>query len=82
MTYPAAAGERFLATASGIMSLYEVAELIRKERPSLARNIADLQPLDASLYIAMSNQKAQQVLGWQPRSKEEAILASVDSLSK
>ncbi len=81
MTQPAAGGERFLATASGIMSLYEVAELIRKEKPALAGNIADLQPLDESLYIAMSNQKAQQLLGWQPRSKEEAILASVDSLS-
>ena len=82
MISPAAAGQRFLATASGIISLYEMAELIRKERPALAGNIADLQPLDASLYIAMSNQKAQLVLGWQPRSKEEAILASVDSLSK
>jgi len=82
MTHPEAAGERFLATATGIMSFYEVAELIRKERPEYAANIADLKPLDESFYISMSNEKAQRVLNWHPRSKEEAILASADSLSK
>ena len=80
MIHPAAAGQRFLAAANGIMSTYDIAELIRKERPEYSANIAGLSPLDRSLYIAMSNEKAQQVLGWQPRSKEEAILASVDSL--
>jgi len=81
MTHPAAAGERFLATATGIMSFYDVAELIRKERPEYANNIAALKPLDQSFYIAMSNEKAQRVLNWHPRSKEEAILASADSVS-
>lgn len=81
MTHPAAAGERFLATTTGIMSLYDVAELIRKERREYAANIADLKPVDESLYIAMSNEKAQRVLNWHPRSKEEAILASADSVS-
>jgi nucleoside-diphosphate-sugar epimerase len=81
MTDPAAAGERFLATASGIMSLYDVAELIRKERPAYAANITDLKPLDQSFYIAISNQKSRQVLNWHPRSKEEAILASADSVA-
>jgi nucleoside-diphosphate-sugar epimerase len=81
MTHPAAAGERFLATATGIMSFYDVAELIRKERPEYAANIARLKPLDQSFYIAMSNEKAQRLLNWHPRSKEEAILASADSLS-
>jgi nucleoside-diphosphate-sugar epimerase len=80
MTHPAAVGERFLATATGIMSLYDVAQLIRKERPEQAANIAELKPLDQSVYIAMSNEKAQNILGWRPRSKEEAILASVDSI--
>lgn len=82
MTNPKAAGERFLATSTGVMSLYDVAELIRKERPELADNIGDLQPLDPSLYITMSNQKAQDLLGWKPGSKEEAILASADSLTE
>jgi len=82
MVHPEANGERFLATSAGTMSLYDIAELIRKERPGLADNIADLQPLDPSLSIAMSNQKAQDMLGWKPRSKEQAILASADSLTE
>jgi len=82
MKHPAAAGERFLATSDGAVSFYDVAELIKKERPKLADSIADLQPIDFSLYSQLSNHKARTVLNWNPRSKEEAILASVDSLQK
>lgn len=82
MTHPAAKGERFLATSEGVMSLYDVAQLIRKEKADMAGEIADLKPLDQSLYITMSNEKAGRILGWNPRSKEEAILASVDTLGK
>jgi len=82
MTSPKANGERFLATSTGVMSLYDIAELIKKERPERAHHIAGLQPLDPSFTVVMSNQKAQDVLGWKPRTKEEAILASVDSLKE
>ncbi len=82
MTHPAAKGERFLATATGTMSLYDIAQLIRKERPEHSANIADLKPLDPSLNIAMSNDKAKKLLGWNPRSKEEAILSCVDSVAE
>lgn len=80
MTHPNAAGERFLANADQAMSFYDVAELIRKERPSISENIANMQPTPKVFYRQMSNQKARTVLNWQPRSREEAILASVDSL--
>jgi len=82
MTSPKANGERFLATSTGVMSLYDIAELIKKERPEHVHHIASLQPLDPSFTVVMSNQKAQDVLGWKPRTKEEAILASVDSLKE
>ena len=81
MTHPEAKGERFLAAADGVMSMYDVAQLIKTERKDLAAKIADLKPLDQSLYLSMSNQKARTVLGWIPKSKEESILASVDSLT-
>ena len=82
MEHPKAAGERFIASADGVMSFYDVAELFKKERPEQARNIATMQPTAKDFYIEMTNQKARTVLGWQPKSKEEALLASVDSLKK
>ena len=81
MVHPEAKGERFLAAADGVMSMYDVAQLIKTERKDLAPKIANLKPLDQSLYLSMSNQKARTVLGWIPKSKEESILASVDSLT-
>lgn len=82
MTAAKAAGERFLATSTGVMSIYDVAELIRKDRPELAGNIAALKPLDASSYIEMSNQKAKDFFEWEFISNKEAILASADSLTE
>jgi dihydroflavonol-4-reductase len=81
MIHPEAKGERFLATADGVISMYDAAGIIKKERPALAGDIADLKPLDKSMYLSMSNKKARTVLGWNPRCKEESILASADSLA-
>ncbi|MCE7039058.1 aldehyde reductase [Dyadobacter sp. CY312] len=82
MMHPDAAGERFLANSDGVMSFYDVAELIRKERPGLSGNIALMTPTPEEYYKQMSSKKAETVLGWKPRSREEAILASVDSVTK
>lgn len=79
MVLPEAKDQRFLATSDGVVSFYDVAQLIKKERPHQAGRIADLKPIDPTYYIAMSNQKAKDMLDWHPRSKEEAILASLDS---
>ena len=80
MSNPDAAGERFLANADGVMSFYDVAELIRAERPTISSNIARMQQTPERFYKQMSNQKAKTLLNWEPSSREEAILASVDSL--
>lgn len=82
MLSPEANGQRFLATSEGAVSFYDVAELIKKERPESASLIADLQPTAADAYTQMSNKKAVETLNWYPRSREEAILASVDSRPK
>ena len=79
MLHPQAAGQRFLATSEGAMSFYDVAELIKKERPKLAGKIATMQPTPVEEYTQMTNKKAAETLGWKPRTREEAILASVDS---
>lgn len=82
MEHPGAAGERFIACADGVMSFYDVAELFKSERPLYADKIAGMQPTPREFYKLMSNKKARTVLGWQPRSMEEALLASADSLIK
>jgi nucleoside-diphosphate-sugar epimerase len=79
MLHPEASGQRFLATSEGAMSFYDVAQLIKKERPGKAAKIADMKPTAQEFYTKMSNKKAGEILGWHPKSKEEAILASVDS---
>lgn len=79
MLHPAANGQRFLVTSDGAVSFYDIAQLIKKERPEKAAKIADMQPTAAEFYVKMSNQKAKDTFEWHPRTKEEAILASVDS---
>ncbi|WP_311948723.1 SDR family oxidoreductase [Mucilaginibacter terrae] len=79
MLHPEARGQRFLATSDGAVSFYDVAQLIKTERPQKADRIAEMKPTQPEMYTQMSNRKAVDILGWQPRSKEEAILASVDS---
>ena len=80
MTNPAANGERFLAASDGSVSIYDVAELIRKERPLRATNIANLKPISADRYVHMSTEKARTVLGWKPRSKETTLLETIDAI--
>lgn len=80
MLHPKANNERFLATSDGCLTFYDVAELIKQKRPERAEKIGAITPTPAEFYTAISNQKAKRLLHWNPRSKEEAVLASVDSL--
>lgn len=102
MITPEAAGQRFIATTDGMISMPEIAELLRKERPQLAeklskRTMPNWMLKGASHFNAtaregqfmaemnrnVSNAKAREVLGWTPiGTKEDAVLAAVDSLIK
>ena len=79
MLQPKAKGQRFLATSDGVVGFYDIAQLLKKERAEKSAGIAALQPISNEYYIKISNAKAREILGWEPRSKEEAILSSVDS---
>lgn len=78
MLNPKANGERFIATADGVVSYSDIAQIIRTERPELSGKICDLKPVDEDVYIHIDNQKAKAFFNWLPISKKEAILASVD----
>lgn len=80
MLHPNVAGERFIATSDDVMSFYDVAELFKKERPQYSSDIQNLEPIGKEFYKEMSNKKAKTILNWTPRSREEALLASADSL--
>jgi nucleoside-diphosphate-sugar epimerase len=80
MLHPNAAGERFIATSDDVMSFYDVAELFKKERPQYSSDIQNLEPIGKEFYKEISNKKAKTILNWAPRSREEALLASADSL--
>jgi nucleoside-diphosphate-sugar epimerase len=79
MLHPEAKGQRFIATSDGVVSFYDIAQLIKKERPERAGKVADMKPVAREFYLDISNQKAREILEWYPVSKEEAILASLDS---
>ncbi|MGI9580235.1 SDR family oxidoreductase [Chryseobacterium sp. RRHN12] len=82
MLHPQADGERFIATSEGVMSFYDVAELFKKERPQYTSTIKNLEPIGREFYKEISNNKARTILHWNPRSREEALLASADSLNE
>lgn len=61
MTTPEAAGHRFIASADGQITLQEIAELIRRERPAYAEKISTKKVPDVMLSIgALFNKEAQE----------------------
>lgn len=99
MTNPAASGQRFLALCGGIMTLPEVAVLLKEKLGEKALKVSTRKLPDWNVRIAAlfsptaknllpqlgryrnaSNEKAKTLLGWQPRTNEEAILAAAESL--
>ncbi len=99
MLDPAAAGERFVATAGPSLWMAEIARVIRdhmgtagarastRELPDFmvklaARGNPALKDVRAMLGVDMNvtSAKAISLLGWAPRSREDAILATAESL--
>ena len=98
MSDPRVAGERFLAVAGDCVSMFDVAQILKRRLEGTAkfprRQIPDWQMRIASLWNAearrtltnlgkvrnSTNAKARRVLGWKPRSTEEAIVATGESL--
>lgn len=100
MTNPAAAGERFLATAGQFMSVAQVAQTLKdrlgdaaravstRQLPNwLLRAVALFDPEVRGLLPELGKRKnatadkAQRLLGWNPRPPEEAIVATAASLA-
>lgn len=99
MTDPAASGERFLAVADGILTVPEVARVLRDRLGEVARRVPTRTLPDWVVRVAafvdpslrevsrrlgnhreVSNAKAKRMLGWAPRSNEELLVATAESL--
>ena len=99
MTDPAARGERFLAVADGILTVPQVARILRDRLGDVARRVPTrtlpdwivrlASAVDPSLsevarqlgqHREVSNAKARRMLGWAPRSNEELLVATAESL--
>jgi nucleoside-diphosphate-sugar epimerase len=99
MTDPRAKGERFIAVSGGLMSMLDIAIVLRtrlggaakkvptRELPNwlvrfgavFDRTMRPLLPLLDNTRRATSA-KAERLLGWTPRSREDAIAATAESL--
>lgn len=82
MTDPKAEGERFIAVVGEPMSIAEIARVLRRELGDDASQVADIDDPDPATFPSyqISNEKAKTVLGWDPVSREESVLASARSL--
>src|SRR5499427_2414854 len=101
MTDPAAKGERFIAVSGEVMSMLDIAKVLKARLGDAANKVPtrelpdwfvrvvalvdprmrQLRPLLGKIRNATSA-KAQRVLGWKPRSREDAIAATGESLVK
>ena len=101
MTDPAAKGERFIAVSGGVMSMLDIATVLRARLGEAARKVPTRQlpnwlvrlvsrfdPKLRPLLPLLDNTrhatsaKAERVLGWKPRPREDAIVATAESLVK
>jgi dihydroflavonol-4-reductase len=90
MTHPAAVGQRFIATAGDFLSLREIARILHArawQAPDwlvrlVAGRIAAMRPYLPELgkLKNATADKARHLLGWTPRSREETLLATAESL--
>ena len=99
MTAPEASGERFIAVSGDIISMLEIATVLRRRLGDAAKKVPmrqlpnwlvrfaalfdrTLQPLVPLLDNTRraTSAKAERMLGWKPRSREDALVATAESL--
>jgi dihydroflavonol-4-reductase len=89
---PAAKGERFLATAGDFISMVQIAHLVGVEATQLpneaVRAAAQRDPALAQTLPELgkvknaTSAKARRLLGWNPRTTEQTLNATVESLRR
>lgn len=99
MTAPEANGQRFIATAGGLLSMADIAGILKRRLGAAAAKVPSKRLPSWQVRLAAlfdprarqtvpnlgkrrpaSNEKSRRVLGWAPRSGEEAVVATAESL--
>ena len=96
MTHPAAKGERFMAVTGDVMSMVEIAKTLKPPRrrreacaeianSELVVRLASMCDPAAKLLPELGKyerdqRQSERVLGWKPRSPEDAFVATAESL--
>jgi dihydroflavonol-4-reductase len=99
MTNPAAKGERFVEVSGEVMSMLDIAKVLKARLGDAAKKVptrqlpnwfvrlaARFDPSMRQLLPLLDNirnatsAKAERILGWKPRPREEAIVATAESL--
>jgi dihydroflavonol-4-reductase len=99
MTNPAAKGERFVAVSGEVMSMLDIAKVLKARLGDAAKKVptrqlpnwfvrlaARFDPSMRQLLPLLDNirnatsAKAERMLGWKPRPREEVIVATAESL--
>jgi nucleoside-diphosphate-sugar epimerase len=101
MISPAAKGERFLAVAGDVVTLIDVAKILKKRLGPIARRVPSREMPDWLVRLLanfipdlrlialelgnvrnLTNAKAKRILNWTPRSNEDCIVATAESLQR
>lgn len=90
MLAPEAAGERFVATAGTDRSILDLAGILRDAFPAYRDRLPEVNlpddqtPANLTPQVGIrrdtTSEKAKRLLGWRPRSTEDAIVATAESL--
>ena len=101
MTSPVAKGERFLAVAGNVITLIDLAKILKERLGPIARRVPTREMPDWLVRILanfipdlklvapelgnvrnVTNAKARKLLNWTPRSNEDCIVATAESLKR
>lgn len=82
MTAEAARGQRFIGVSGDVVTLFDIAKILREKLGDLASKVQapGMEKAAGGPVRRSTSEKAMRVLGWRPRAQEETIIDTARSL--
>jgi len=82
MTTDAAKGQRFIGVSGGVVTLFDIARVLREKLGELAAKVQtpEMERAGSAPIRRSTSEKAMRILGWRPRAQEETIIDTAWSL--